>query len=787
MVSVLVMSCDAYEDIWEPFYTLFNKYWKCPYKVYFGTETKDNKHFTTIKTQGSWTARVRQTLEQIDTKYVIFLLDDFFLRNPVRQGIIDSAITQFDDNTAVFNFELNKDTKTIESPLNGFRTRLNNQVYLCSCQPSLWDRKKLISLLQKDMNAWEWETQIIDSPYKFNINVRELVFDIGYYAERKSWGIVQGKWAIECIDLFKKEKINVDFSKRGFFNKKLTIITPYYKTLEYTKRLAEVLEPQLTNEVEWCIIDDGCNEKELDKLNAYVIHKKNGGVSNARNVGINKTTGEYIAFIDSDDLVVEDYVSTILKEIECGFDYCFMSWEYFNKREGKVLITDLPPSDNTCVWNCVYRRETIGNARFDEDTQYGEEIDFNNKVRNGIKRNITKVMYRYNFDRENSATELYRLGKLSKYKPIKAQIVVFLKFVSKIGGVEDFLYEFFKENHKKHDIIFLYEEADPNQLHRYKQMVKCREYKGEEIECETYLNANCPKNIADNVIATSGNYYDMYHTDYEAMQWKAPLHPKTTLAICVSKVVQKALLKQHLKVKNIVIPNLLKLDEINKVENPFKTKGIKIVSATRLSWEKGYDRMKMFAKRLNELEIDFEWLVFTNDYPNEEIPNFKFMQPCYNVMDYEVYADYYFVGSNTEADSMSNRKAFYIGLPIISTNYPSIYEQGFIEGKTGCILEMDMSNMDEVIIKMKKIPKYEPIRPDNASKWIPYLGKETQSNYEFNGNPFQSNVKDRWICLIDGVRDEENVFHKKGDEAILKTSERIRVLLDHKMIKRMEE
>ena len=49
---------------------------------------------------------------------------------------------------------------------------------------------------------------------------------------------------------------------------KLSIITPYYDTLEYTKRLAEVLEPQLNEDIEWIIVDDGCNEKELDKLKA---------------------------------------------------------------------------------------------------------------------------------------------------------------------------------------------------------------------------------------------------------------------------------------------------------------------------------------------------------------------------------------------------------------------------------------------------------------------------------------------------------------------------------------
>jgi len=783
-ISVLVMSCDKYQDTFKPFFKLYNKYFN-KYKTYIGTETIDCEYATTLKSQGSWTKRVRENLEKIDTDYVLFLLDDFFIRKEVDTTVIDALKYQFKDDIACFNLEVNKVSKIEESSSNRFKLRSNNQAYLCSCQPTLWNRKILIELLQKDLSPWEWETQILDSKYKFYINTQDLIIDIGWYDFNTAWGIAQGKWAIEMIDLNKKEKLNIDFTKRGFYDKKLSIITPYYKTLDYTKKLSQILEPQLTNEVEWIIVDDGCYEKELDKLNAIVIHKKNGGVSSARNRALNIASGKYVAFIDSDDLVVNNYVNIILNKIKEDFDYCFMSWEYFNKREGQVIITDYPPQDNTSVWNCIYKRETIGNKRFDEDTQYGEEVDFNNKVRNGVKANITQVMYLYNFDREDSATELYRLGQLSKYKPIKAQIVMFLRFVSKIGGVEDFLYEFFKENHKKHDIIFLYDEADPYQLRRYQEFVKCRFYRGEKVDCDTYINVNVPKTISYNVNAKE--YLEMAHTDYGAMQWNFIHDEKSTTTIAVSEVVKEALLKQIPSLNIVVIPNLLNLDEIEYVENPFKTKGIKIVSATRLSWEKGYDRMKIFAKRLNELKIEFEWLVFTNDVPNEEIPNFTFMKPCYNVMDYVKYADYYFVGSNTEADSMSNKKALYIGLPIISTDYPSIYEQGFINNENGYILNMDMSNMDEIIKKMKNIPKFNPIRPNNAIKWIPYLGEETISNYEFSGNPIQSNIEDRWVSTYESVRDETGKLCNIGEECILHSSERIRTLLDHNFIKRMEE
>ena len=55
----------------------------------------------------------------------------------------------------------------------------------------------------------------------------------------------------------------------------ISIITPYYKTLKETQALAKILEPQIDDDIEWIIIDDGCNEYELDKLKAKVIHLEN--------------------------------------------------------------------------------------------------------------------------------------------------------------------------------------------------------------------------------------------------------------------------------------------------------------------------------------------------------------------------------------------------------------------------------------------------------------------------------------------------------------------------------
>ena len=184
----------------------------------------------------------------------------------------------------------------------------------------------------------------------------------------------------------------------------LSIITPYYETLEYIKELAKVLEPQLTDEVEWIIVDNGCNETELDKYNAKVIHLKenSGGPSYPRNVGLDIAQGNFITFIDSDDSVMPKYVEIILHKIKCDtFDYCYFSWK---SPHLEVIIKQNPPKWNCCVWNCIYSRKLIGNERFNNNLHFAEDYDFNIRVKKGVRANIQKILYYYN-DRPGSMSK----------------------------------------------------------------------------------------------------------------------------------------------------------------------------------------------------------------------------------------------------------------------------------------------------------------------------------------------------------------------------------------------
>ena len=181
----------------------------------------------------------------------------------------------------------------------------------------------------------------------------------------------------------------------------LSIITPYYKTLEYTLKLSKVLEPQLTDDIEWIIIDDGCNEKKLDNLKAKVIHLKenSGTASKPRNVGLDIAKGEYIAFIDSDDIVMNNYVKKILFKTRKQPDIIYLSWK---SKVHDIKIITRPSKWNCAVWCRVYKRELIGGTRFDEKLREAEDWVFNQKVKPKTSLIIREQIYIYNNGRKGS-------------------------------------------------------------------------------------------------------------------------------------------------------------------------------------------------------------------------------------------------------------------------------------------------------------------------------------------------------------------------------------------------
>lgn len=103
-------------------------------------------------------------------------------------------------------------------------------------------------------------------------------------------------------------------------NPKISVIIPVYKVENYLHRCVDSILAQSFTDFELILIDDGspdrcgviCDEYAAKDSRILVFHKPNGGVSSARNLGLDNASGEWIAFIDSDDYVAVDYLSELV-------------------------------------------------------------------------------------------------------------------------------------------------------------------------------------------------------------------------------------------------------------------------------------------------------------------------------------------------------------------------------------------------------------------------------------------------------------------------------------------
>lgn len=183
----------------------------------------------------------------------------------------------------------------------------------------------------------------------------------------------------------------------------LSIIIPTYNRNEYIVKLLDKLHNQMKDNVEVIVVDDHSDIPLEKSWFKYIyLDENSGGASIPRNIGLDNAKGRYISFVDADDMVSDDYIETILEKTKEDWDFCYISWQ---GKSNKVIIRDTAPTWNCCVWNSVYKKDLIGDKRFDPKLKMAEDYDFNRKVRNGKKANITKILYYYNEDTPNSLTK----------------------------------------------------------------------------------------------------------------------------------------------------------------------------------------------------------------------------------------------------------------------------------------------------------------------------------------------------------------------------------------------
>lgn len=186
---------------------------------------------------------------------------------------------------------------------------------------------------------------------------------------------------------------------------KLSIVIPYYNAYEYTKKLLDTLIPQITDETEVILIDDGCNETRLDEYKQIrIIHlKENQGGGHACNLGIKEAKGQYVGFIDADDMVSNDYIESLIWCINDNpTDLIYIDWQ--DTATGAIIKRP----DNYAPWKAIYKREIM--PEFCETHKYHFDVAFYDELkRRGFNRSYTdKLLYFYNSNRPGNLTDVKR-------------------------------------------------------------------------------------------------------------------------------------------------------------------------------------------------------------------------------------------------------------------------------------------------------------------------------------------------------------------------------------------
>ena len=306
------------------------------------------------------------------------------------------------------------------------------------------------------------------------------------------------------------------------------------------------------------------------------------------------------------------------------------------------------------------------------------------------------------------------------------KLILYHNNLLKFGGVDTFVYNFVKKMNKYFDILFLYTTADTNNLERIKTYVKTEQYnKDKKYICDICICASAWGQYPDSVIAKSGRYIQMVHADYERAKevgfyynkWQ-----KTTEHIGVSDYVCKVFKQLYPKENITRIYNIL--DEVQETK-PI----LKLISATRVSKEKGYERMLKFAQELKKANIRFRWIIFTdlNLYNQKpfDLEEIVYMKPSHDFFDYIKESDYGVQLSDTEGYSYFINECLEYGTPVICTNFPSAYESVENE-KNGYILDMNFSNLDINKI-INNIPKNFLYKEKCSEKdWIALINKKVE-------------------------------------------------------------
>ena len=285
----------------------------------------------------------------------------------------------------------------------------------------------------------------------------------------------------------------------------------------------------------------------------------------------------------------------------------------------------------------------------------------------------------------------------------------YFKNINRIGGTQSFFYYISRKYSADYDITVFYSICDPEQLVKLKKYARCIQLrKNDKVVCKNMFCCYHRDILAQ---CKADKVYFVLHGDYKSIIEKGqisrsnlPIDSRVDEYVGVSQLVCDS----WYEMSGIRATNLYEPVVLDEVERP-----LMFVSATRLTMEKGWDRMIKLAKELDSNKVNYLWFIYT-DAKKTPIGNMVFVEPRLDICDKIGGFDAFIQLSDNEGFCLSVVEALKRGVPVIVTELPVLKEIG-VDSSNSVMLPFDMSDIP--IDEIRNIRKKKFVYESPEDKW----------------------------------------------------------------------